>query len=114
MPLVKLHTSNAIEIYVEVPEPSPVANTVTTQAATTNVINAFERVGQSIADVCSDVFSKVNLSKLAPDELTLEFSLTIGGDLSIPFIAKSSGEGTFTVKALWKKPEPKKKLTTRK
>jgi hypothetical protein len=111
MPLVKLQTSSNTEIYVEVPETS---NTIATKSVTTNVINSFEGVGQSIAEVCSDVFAKVNLSELAPDELTLEFSLTIGGDLSIPFIAKSSGEGTFTVKALWKKPEPKKKLTTRK
>jgi hypothetical protein len=109
MPLVKLQTSSNTEIYVEVPEASPAINEIKAQSVTKNVINSFEQVGQSIADVCKDVFSKVNLSELAPDELTLEFSLTIGGDLSIPFIAKSSGEGTFTVKALWKKPEAKKK-----
>jgi hypothetical protein len=108
MPLVKLATSSNTEIYVEVPE-LPATNEIKAQSVSKNVIASFEQVGQSIADVCKDVFSKVNLSELAPDELTLEFSLTIGGDLSIPFIAKSSGEGTFTVKALWKKPEARKK-----
>jgi hypothetical protein len=73
------------------------------------IIRKFADVGQSITDMCSDVFAKVNLNDLAPDELTLEFSLSIGVDLSVPFVTKSSGEGTFKVKALWKKPEAKKK-----
>jgi hypothetical protein len=106
MPVVKLKTSSNTDIYIEVPE----TPSLQTKAAPKNVLDTFENVGQSIADVCTDVFSKVNLNDLAPDELTLEFSLSIGADLSIPFIAKSSGEGTFTVKALWKKKEkPKKK-----
>lgn len=105
MSVVKLKTSSNTDIYIEVAETSP---SVQTSAAPKNVLDTFEKVGQSIADVCADVFSKVNLNELAPDELTLEFSLSIGADLSVPFIAKSSGEGTFTVKALWKKPEKKK------
>jgi Trypsin-co-occurring domain 1 len=102
MPVVQLKTSSNTDIYIEVAEISPAINV---QAIPENVLDTFEKVGQSIADVCSDVFAKVNLNELSPDELTLEFSLSIGTDLSIPFIAKSSGEGTFTVKALWKKPE---------
>ncbi len=86
MSLVKLQTSSNTGIYTEVPESLP-----TTQAAPKNVLDTFEKVGQSIADVCSDVFAKVNLSQLAPDELTLEFSLSVGADLNVPFIAKSSG-----------------------
>ncbi len=102
MAMVKLESSNGEIIYLETRDTleSPTAQS-------SGVIRKFADVGQSIADVCADIFSKVDLDELAPDELTLEFSLSIGADLSVPFIAKSSGEGTFTVKALWKKPETK-------
>jgi hypothetical protein len=102
--MIQLETSNGEIIYVETRDllESPVT------AQSSQVIRKVADVGQSIADVCADIFSKVSLDELAPDELTLEFSVTLGADLSVPFIAKSSGEGTFTVKALWKKSEKKR------
>jgi hypothetical protein len=106
MPVVKVQTSSNTDIYIEVAETS---TSLQAKAVPKNVLDTFEKVGQSIADVCTDIFSNVNLNELAPDELTLEFSLSLGADLSVPFIAKSSGEGTFTVKALWKKETSKKK-----
>jgi hypothetical protein len=106
MPVVKVKSSSSTDIYLEVSETFPVAQT---KAAPKNVLDTFEKVGQSIADVCADIFAKVNLNDLAPDELTLEFSLSIGADLSVLFVAKSSGEGTFKVSATWNKPKPVRK-----
>jgi hypothetical protein len=105
MALLQLETSRGEIIHVETQGnlESPVS------VQSTGVIKKFADVGQSIATVCSDVFSKINLAELEPDELTLEFSLSIGADLRVPFVAKSSGEGTFKVSVTWHKPKPVRK-----
>jgi hypothetical protein len=105
MALLQLETSSGEVIHVET------QGNLESPAATQNavVVKKFADIGQSIVTVCSDVFSKINLAELEPDELTLEFSLSIGADLSVPFVAKSSGEGTFKVSVTWHKPKPVRK-----
>lgn len=37
-----------------------------------------------------------------PDEMTIEFSITLKGSSGIPVVASGSAEGTFKISATWK------------
>jgi hypothetical protein len=41
-----------------------------------------------------------------PDELQVEFGIKASIEANALIVAKTAGEASFTVKALWKKPEP--------
>ncbi len=59
--------------------------------------------GAAIADVCTEVFTKVKgaVGEARPDELTLEFGVTLGADFGAPIITKVSGEAALKVTAKW-------------
>jgi hypothetical protein len=45
-------------------------------------------------------------SRLAPDEVTLEFGVKVGGELNWWFFAKSQAEATINVRATWSGGQP--------
>ncbi|GAA1741301.1 CU044_2847 family protein [Luedemannella helvata] len=49
------------------------------------------------------VITKLRADEHAPDEISMELGLTIGGETGL-FFAKGSAESTFTVTATWRKP----------
>jgi len=53
------------------------------------VVEAAEQVSESLR------------SRLAPDEVSLEFGLKVSGEVNWWFFAKSAGEGTIKVTAKW-------------
>jgi hypothetical protein len=45
-------------------------------------------------------------SRLAPDEVTLEFGVKVGGEATLWFFAKSQAEATINVRATWSANQP--------
>ena len=55
---------------------------------------------QGVADAAEQVAGSLR-SRLAPDEVSLEFGLKVSGEVNWWFIAKSQGEGTIKVTLKW-------------
>lgn len=72
-------------------------------ASPAEVLDKLAEVGDRIANVCKTVYEKATtqLGDVAPDELTLEFGITLGGSAGVPFVAKGKADGTFKVTAKW-------------
>ncbi len=47
------------------------------------------------------------LTEIHPDELTLEFSIALKGEISVPVLIKKSAGATFKITAKWKGSEDK-------
>jgi len=63
---------------------------------------AIAKVGEAIAETCSTVFDSVSGKLTAfPDELTIEFGVSLAGETGLPFVGKVTAESTFTVTAKW-------------
>jgi hypothetical protein len=61
-------------------------------------------VGKAISSVCTTIYGSVEqaIQTVRPDEMTLEFGITLGGKTGVPFVTEGSAEGTFKVSATWK------------
>jgi hypothetical protein len=59
--------------------------------------------GNAIAETCDSIMSamRARLADLQPDEVELEFGVTLGGEVGVPIISKASAEATLSVKAIW-------------
>jgi hypothetical protein len=55
---------------------------------------------RGVAEAAEQVAGSLR-SRLAPDEVTLEFGLKLSGEVNWWFFAKSSGEGTIKVTVKW-------------
>jgi hypothetical protein len=55
---------------------------------------------QGVADAAEQVAGSLR-SRLAPDEVSLEFGLKVSGEVNWWFFAKSAGEGTIKVTLRW-------------
>lgn len=64
---------------------------------------AIEGVASTIVEACSGVFerARAGLEAAMPDELTVEFGVSLTGEGGIPFVGKASAESTFKVTAKW-------------
>lgn len=62
-----------------------------------------ERLGE-IATAAESVAESLR-SRLAPDELRLEFGVKVAGEVNWWFISKSKGEGNLAVTLTWKQPQ---------
>lgn len=91
----------AVEV---VPEVNPLRGVTETA---TNVAQGVADVGDVIAQSSREILEamRAGLGEFAPDEIELEFGVSLRGDVGIPIIAKASGEATFTVRVCWK-PRP--------
>jgi Trypsin-co-occurring domain 1 len=61
-------------------------------------------ISDAIAEVCRDVSERVRaaVGAAAPDELGLEFGVTLAGEAGFAVITKASAEATMKVTATWK------------
>ncbi len=55
---------------------------------------------QGVAEAAEQVAASLR-SRLAPDEVSLEFGLKVSGEVNWWFFAKSAGEGTIKVTVKW-------------
>ena len=55
---------------------------------------------QGVAEAAEEVAGSLR-SRLAPDEVSLEFGLKVSGEVNWWFFAKSQGEGTIKVTLKW-------------
>lgn len=83
------------------PDVSPLRGVAETAA---NVAQGVADVGDVIAQSSREILEamQAGLGDFAPDEVELEFGVSLRGGLGIPIIAKASGEATFTVRVCWK------------
>lgn len=69
-----------------------------------NVARSLTDVGDVIAKASRDVLEsmRAGLGTLTPDEVELEFGVSLSGEVGIPMVTKASGQATFTVRVCWK------------
>jgi hypothetical protein len=70
----------------------------------TSAIEGVSEVGKVIAQSSREVLDAMRdgLGELVPDEIELEFGVSIRGESGLPVIAKASGEANFKVRVCWK------------
>jgi hypothetical protein len=68
------------------------------------VADKLREISNAIAQVCRDVATGIRSAVGAsrPDELTLEFGVTLAGEAGFAVITKASAEATMKVTATWK------------
>jgi len=82
-------------------DPNPLRGAVENVAsAATSISNVGDIIAQSSRDILESM--KQGLGESTPDEVELEFGVSLKGDFGIPIIAKASGEATFKVRIAWK------------
>lgn len=88
---------------VEEPEGAALGGELQGQLAE-NLTNRMQVVGKAISKVCETIFASVEqtIATTRPDEITVEFAVTLGGKTGVPFVTEGSAEGTFKVSATWK------------
>ena len=98
------------KVLIQVDDPPEVLQARRTGGATAGVaeparvLAKLEDAADTIADTCRTLFGRM-LAKFddgRPDELGLEFGVTLGGEAGIPFVTKGTAEATFKVTATWK------------
>ncbi len=69
-----------------------------------DLVNKIRLLGDTIGQTCAELVesAQAKLGKTKPSELSLEFGISLGGELGVPFVTKGTGEATFTVTATWK------------
>jgi hypothetical protein len=69
-----------------------------------DLLGKLESIGSAAGEACTTLFDKLHsaLTGVKPDEITVEFGLALGGEASVPFVAKGTAEAAFKVSATWK------------
>lgn len=88
----------AVEVTEEV---SPLRGVNETAA---NTARAIAEVGDVIAESSREILDaiKEGLGELAPDEMELQFGVSMSAGAGLPMIVRASGEANFTVRVCWK------------
>jgi Trypsin-co-occurring domain 1 len=108
MNAIKVTTKTGKSIYVEVADPVPAPKAarggqIAGGGKIEEAVTQLAEVGDVIADVCRTLQERIEaaLEKTKPNELALQFSITLAGETAIPLITKASAQGTFQVSAKW-------------
>lgn len=93
------------EILVEV-LPLPTSSGLEVRGATgvvATTAEALASVGDAIAEACRSVFesARQSLADAQPNELEVEFGVSLAGEAGIPLIGSVSSTATFKVTAKW-------------
>ena len=97
-------------ILIEVVEPPEIVSAQGTGGAAagvaspTQVLSKLDEVAETITETCKALFQKVasGFDQGRPDELGVEFGVTLGGEAGIPLVTKGTVEAAFKVMATWK------------
>lgn len=109
MKAIQVKTENGQTVYIQVSDEIPPASSargggkVAGGGKLAEKIKDLKDVGVAIADVCRTLQDQIQagLAQSKPSELTLEFGVTLAGEIGFPLITKGSTEGTFQVTAKW-------------
>lgn len=63
-----------------------------------------DQVGKVVGEICSTLHQRVSqaLSDNRPDEVTIQFGLTLTGNAGLPLITEASAEASFQISATWR------------
>jgi hypothetical protein len=94
-------------LYIEVAGVGPPQAAVGPETAgvtPAELLGRMETVGVAAGEACVALYRKMSfeLAKVRPDEVTVEFGLTLGGEAGVPFVAKGTAEASFKISATWK------------
>jgi hypothetical protein len=92
---------NGETIYVEVAEVEQTGGGYEEVSATEEIINAGEKVRHTISALAATV--QEALSKVSPNEWTMEVAIGFKGKAGIPFITEGEANGAVKVTAKWKR-----------
>jgi hypothetical protein len=67
------------------------------------IVDRLDDLNEAIVEVCKSSFEtiKKGIGNAAPDEMTIEFGVSVGGEGSV-IISKVSAEASLTISATWK------------
>jgi hypothetical protein len=108
MPFIpsEVNVGNGV-LYIEVADkalPTPPTGAPTPSGASPgDLLGKLESVGDAAGKACVHLFEKLEaaLGEVRPNEVTVEFSITLGGEAGVPFVAKGSAEAAFSISATW-------------
>jgi hypothetical protein len=69
-------------------------------------VECIDAAGAAIADVCARIYFRLGETLKGseiPDELSVEFGVTLGGNAGLPIVTEGPSQGTFKVMAKWRK-----------
>lgn len=67
------------------------------------LLASLDQVSDTISTICNTMFEKMSAGFRAgrPNEITIEFGVTLGGEAGVPLVTKGKAEATFKVAAKW-------------
>jgi hypothetical protein len=105
-----LDDGTEVELETDAAPPAPAHRTTTMRGGDGPVAGAQRSFQEAMVAVKKTVASAIIELRDAfpdrPDELEIEFGIKASMEANGLILAKAAGEASFTVKALWKKPEP--------
>jgi hypothetical protein len=68
------------------------------------LVAKLDEVSDTISGTCKSLQAKImsGLGKSLPNEMSIEFGVTLGGEAGVPFVANGSVEAAFKVTTTWK------------
>jgi hypothetical protein len=94
-------------VYIEVTEVDLPRDALVTMAdiSPEQLIGRLEAAGEAAGAACVRLFNKMNSALQGPGRpatVTVEFGVSLGGEIGVPFVAKGKGDATFKVSAEWR------------
>jgi hypothetical protein len=105
-----LETANNSSLYIEIADrphivqPHQPGEGGVPAAGMQDIFDKLKDVGSSVGETCAVIFGSAiqKIGQAKPTELSLEFSISLGGEAGVPFVTKGHAEGSFKVTATWK------------
>lgn len=96
-------------LYIEVTDAGPPeeAGPTTAGVSPAEYMGRLESAGAAAGEVCVALYHKLNsaIIQVRPDEVKIEFGISLGGGAGVPFVAHGKAEATFKISATWKPEE---------
>jgi hypothetical protein len=94
-------------VYIEISEIDLPQDALVTMAdiSPEQLIGRLEAAGEAAGAACVQLFNKMNGALQGPgrpETITVEFGVSLGGEIGVPFVAKGKGDATFKVCAEWR------------
>ena len=95
-----------VPLYIELSESGPDVTEGPTIATgkPEQLLGKLEAAGVAAGEACAALFRHMEtaLGPARPEEVNVEFGLTLGGEAGVPFVTKGSVGASFKVSATWK------------
>lgn len=104
MQIVALNIDNTV-VYVEIEEKvTPEGRLEGAKKKLKGAAKTVDDIGEPILAVCRSMHQKAYKGmgdEIKPAQFEVEFGLSLGGEMGVPFIAKAQGEAQFKIRATW-------------